>query len=121
IGGEWRDAAGGRTLPVEDPATGAVLCEVADATADDAKAALDAAALAQEGWAATPPRARADVLRRAYAEVLDRREELAVLMSPSYGFMAGSAPGRRGLCVGVGLTRPTPGGRSASGSGLMHR
>ena len=37
IGGEWREATGGATLPVEDPATGDTLCEVADATPEDAK------------------------------------------------------------------------------------
>ena len=43
IGGEWRDASGGATLGVEDPSTGETIAEVADATPDDAKAALDAA------------------------------------------------------------------------------
>jgi acyl-CoA reductase-like NAD-dependent aldehyde dehydrogenase len=58
IGGEWRAADGGRTLPVEDPATGETLCEVADALAADAHAALDSAAAVQEEWAARPPRER---------------------------------------------------------------
>ena len=49
IGGEWRDAAGGGTLEVIDPATEEALCEVADATPDDAMAALDAAVEAQRG------------------------------------------------------------------------
>ena len=43
IGGEWRDASGGATLAVEDPATGESIAEVADATPEDAVAALDAA------------------------------------------------------------------------------
>ena len=47
IGGEWRDASGGETLSVEDPSTGESLCEIADATPDDAQAAIDAAADAQ--------------------------------------------------------------------------
>ncbi|MBA2566207.1 MAG: aldehyde dehydrogenase family protein, partial [Thermoleophilaceae bacterium] len=54
IGGEWRDATGAETLSVEDPATGESLCEVADATPDDAVAALAAAADAQDEWAAHP-------------------------------------------------------------------
>ena len=53
IGGEWRDASGGETLGVEDPSTGETLVEVADATPDDAKAALDAAVAVQEEWART--------------------------------------------------------------------
>ena len=66
IGGEWRDATGGGTLAVEDPATGETIAEVADATVEDAVAALDAAADAQAELAATPPRERGEILRRAY-------------------------------------------------------
>ncbi len=44
IGGEWRDATGGATLEVIDPATEEPIAEVADATPDDALAALAAAA-----------------------------------------------------------------------------
>ena len=62
IGGEWRDASKGETLAVEDPATGETLCEVADATPDDATAALDAAVAAQADWAATPPNERSEIL-----------------------------------------------------------
>ena len=60
IGGEWRDSSRGRTFPVEDPATGTVLLEVADADADHARAALDACVAAQGSWAATAPRARSE-------------------------------------------------------------
>ena len=51
IGGGDRPATGGATLDVHDPSTGEVLAEVADATADDARAALDAAVAAQRSWA----------------------------------------------------------------------
>ena len=54
INGQWRAASSGQTFPVEDPATGEVLVEVADASSDDAMAALDAAVDAQPAWAATP-------------------------------------------------------------------
>ena len=43
IGGQWRPAATGATFPVEDPSTGQVLTEVADATRADGLQALDAA------------------------------------------------------------------------------
>jgi succinate-semialdehyde dehydrogenase/glutarate-semialdehyde dehydrogenase len=85
IGGEWRDAAAGGTLPVEDPATGETLCEVADAQAEDAKAALDAACAAQAEWAAHPPRERGEILRRAYEEMTERADELALLMTLEMG------------------------------------
>ena len=42
IGGEWRDGTGSETIDVEDPATGEAICQVADAKAEDARAALGA-------------------------------------------------------------------------------
>jgi len=52
------------TFPVFDPATGLVIADVSDGTAVDASAAVDAAAAAFPGWAATAPRERAEILRR---------------------------------------------------------
>jgi len=85
IGGEWRDASGGETLEVEDPSTGEALCAVADATPDDAMAALDAAVGAQTEWAATPPRDRGEILRRAFEAIVERSDELATLMTLEMG------------------------------------
>jgi succinate-semialdehyde dehydrogenase/glutarate-semialdehyde dehydrogenase len=85
IGGVWRAADGGRSLPVEDPATGKTLCEVADAGTPDALAALDAAAAAQAGWAAYPPRERGEILRRAFELVAARIDDLALLMTLEMG------------------------------------
>src|SRR4051794_209551 len=85
IGGEWRDASGGGTLAVEDPSTGEALVEVADATPEDADAALAAAAGAQAEWAATAPRERGEVLRRAYEKIIERADDLAVLMTLEMG------------------------------------
>jgi succinate-semialdehyde dehydrogenase / glutarate-semialdehyde dehydrogenase len=85
IGGEWREASGAKTLAVEDPATGETLCEVADATPEDAKAALDAACAAQVEWAAHPPRERGEILRRAFEQMTERADELALLMTLEMG------------------------------------
>ncbi len=85
VGGAWRDATGGGTLAVEDPSTGETLCEVADATPDDARAALDAACAAQAEWAATAPRERGEILRRTYEAVVARADELALLMTLEMG------------------------------------
>jgi len=85
IGDGWTDAEGGATLPVEDPSTGEVLAEVADATEADALAALAAADEAQAGWAATAPRERAEILRRAFEAVTARGEELSLLMTLEMG------------------------------------
>jgi succinate-semialdehyde dehydrogenase / glutarate-semialdehyde dehydrogenase len=85
IGGEWRDASGGETLAVEDPATGETLCEIADGTPDDAKAALDAAVGKQAEWAATPPNERSEILYRAFQLLNERADELALLMTLEMG------------------------------------
>jgi len=85
IGGEWRAAREGARFSVEDPATGEPLAEVADAAAADGRAALDAAVAAAPAWAATSPRERSALLRRAYDAMLGRAEELAVLMTLEMG------------------------------------
>ena len=85
IGGEWRDPRGGKRFPVEDPATGEILCEVADAQPDDARAALDAAVAAQRAWAKHPPRERGEILRRAFETIHARIDELALLMTLEMG------------------------------------
>ncbi len=85
IGGEWRDSGSGETLPVEDPSTGETLCEIADATADDSRAALDAAVAAQAEWAHSAPNDRSEILRAAYEALSDRADELATLMSLEMG------------------------------------
>jgi len=91
IAGVWRPASGGGTLPVEDPATGLALTEVADAQVQDALAALAAAADAQAEWAASPPRERGEVLRRAYEELVARTDELALLMTLEMGKAVGES------------------------------
>jgi succinate-semialdehyde dehydrogenase/glutarate-semialdehyde dehydrogenase len=85
IAGEWRDGGQGGTLGVEDPATGETLIEVADATVDDAKAALGAAHETFAQWRDTAPRERGDVLRRAYDVITERADELALLMTLEMG------------------------------------
>ncbi|MBD7996113.1 NAD-dependent succinate-semialdehyde dehydrogenase [Arthrobacter sp. Sa2CUA1] len=85
IDGQWRDATGGKTFEVEDPATGKVLLSIADASTEDGAAAMDAAAAAQDSWAQTPPRVRGEILRRAYELVTARTEDFALLMTLEMG------------------------------------
>ena len=85
INGEWRDASGGGTFDVEDPATGNVLATLASATSEDALAALGAADAVQASWARTAPRERAEILRRAFELVTGRAEDFALLMTLEMG------------------------------------
>jgi succinate-semialdehyde dehydrogenase/glutarate-semialdehyde dehydrogenase len=84
IGGEWIDGGEGM-LAVEDPSNGESLTEIADASPDDAKRALDAAVEASEAWAAHPPRERGEILRRAFETIVARADELALLMTLEMG------------------------------------
>src|ERR687886_825391 len=85
IGGEWRDAGEGGTIPVEDPATGETIAEVPDATAQDADAALGAAHETFQEFRNHPPRERGDILRRAYDLITERTDDLALLMTLEMG------------------------------------
>jgi succinate-semialdehyde dehydrogenase / glutarate-semialdehyde dehydrogenase len=79
IGGEWISGAAG-ALPVVNPATEDAVAEVASASTEDALRAVTAAYDALPGWAATPPRERAECLRRAWELMTQRSEALARLM-----------------------------------------
>jgi succinate-semialdehyde dehydrogenase / glutarate-semialdehyde dehydrogenase len=85
IGGEWRDATGGGTLEVIDPATEQPLCEIADGTPEDAAAALDAAVDKRAEWAASAPNDRAGILWKAFELMMERADELALLMTLEMG------------------------------------
>jgi succinate-semialdehyde dehydrogenase/glutarate-semialdehyde dehydrogenase len=79
IGGEWTKGGAG-VIGVTDPATEEIIAEVADGTAEDSLEAVAAAHAALPGWAATPPRQRAECLRRAWALMTERSEAIARLM-----------------------------------------
>lgn len=85
IGGQWRDGGCGERFDVINPATGGVLTTVASATAADGLAALDAAAAAQDAWATTAPRARAELLRAGFEAILARADDFALLMCLEMG------------------------------------
>ena len=85
IGGEWTGGRGGATLPVIDPATEDALTTVADGTVEDALDAVTAASGALPGWAATPPRVRAEALRKTFELMTTNAESLARLMSAENG------------------------------------
>ncbi len=85
IGGEWTGGRGSGTLSVIDPSTEDALAEVADGTVEDALDAVGAAQDALAGWAATPPRQRAECLRRTFELMTANAESLARLMTAENG------------------------------------
>jgi succinate-semialdehyde dehydrogenase/glutarate-semialdehyde dehydrogenase len=85
IGGKWRKASDGGRFDVLDPATENKVASVASATVEDAKAAVDAASDAFEGWAGRKPRERAEILRKAYELIMRDAERLAKLITIENG------------------------------------
>jgi succinate-semialdehyde dehydrogenase / glutarate-semialdehyde dehydrogenase len=85
IGGRWRDATGADTFAVEDPSTEQEIARVADATPEDALAALEAADSTQAEWGSHAPRERGEILHRAYQLMIERSDELAMLMTLEMG------------------------------------
>jgi len=85
IGGQWRPSSAGRRIDVSNPATEALIASVADATVQDAAAAVDAASKAAAGWAATAPRKRSEILRRCFELMMRDAEPLAQLITAENG------------------------------------
>jgi succinate-semialdehyde dehydrogenase / glutarate-semialdehyde dehydrogenase len=93
IGGAAVAASDGGRFEVVDPATGEVITTVADGTVDDGIRAVDAADAAADGWAATAPRERAEILRRAFELMTARADELAHLIALENGKALSDARG----------------------------
>ena len=84
INGAWVGGSQG-TFAVLDPSYGTPIVEVPRSGADDVRAAVDAAAAAQQMWAQLAPRDRGEVLRRTFELMIERREDLAQLMTLEMG------------------------------------
>ncbi|CAN5200855.1 aldehyde dehydrogenase family protein [soil metagenome] len=92
INGEWREAAGGVTLPVVDPSTGETFDEIARGTAADIDLAVTAARGAYEGaWGALTAAERGRVLFKIADLVARRSEDLAQAEARDTGKPIGQA------------------------------
>lgn len=79
INGQWADSVDGRTMAVENPATGEIAGHVANACARDVDIAVQAAKEAFDDgrWSRTPPQERAAVLLKMADLIEERQEEIA--------------------------------------------
>lgn len=85
IEGQWIDATSGKRCEVVNPATEEVIASIADGGPDDARRAIDVAARTQHTWARTAPRARSEILRRAYELMMQRQDDLAAIITTEMG------------------------------------
>lgn len=93
IDGNWIEAAGRKSVPVSNPATGALIGEVPDCSAAETEAAIAAANAAWPEWRARTAHERAVVLERWHALVLDNLEDLARIMTAEQGKPLAEAQG----------------------------
>jgi succinate-semialdehyde dehydrogenase/glutarate-semialdehyde dehydrogenase len=93
IGGKWCKSSDGARFDVIDPATEKTIASVASASVEDAKAAIDAADAAFEGWAKRKPRERAEILRKAYELIMRDAERFAKLITLENGKALSDARG----------------------------
>mgnify|MGYP001103508465 FL=1 len=85
IGGEWTGARSGATLPVDNPATGAVIGTIPDCAEAETQDAIAAAEAAFPAWRARTTADRAALLERWHALVLDNLSDLARIMTAEQG------------------------------------
>src|SRR5574341_151543 len=85
IGGRWVDADSGKTFQIKNPATGETVGIVPDAGAAETRKAVGAAQQAFKGWAAIPPKARGELLRKVYNLMRERVDDLARLVTLENG------------------------------------
>ena len=97
IGGDWVGADSGKTIAVNNPATGAVIGEVPNCGAAETRRAIAAAQTAFEGWRATPAAERATMLRRLAEAIEKNKEALAVLLTTEQGKSLAEARGEVGI------------------------
>lgn len=81
----WSGAADGATLAVRNPASGALIGNIANAGASETQAAIRAAEQAFPGWKARTAEERARILRRWFELMLQHQEDLALLMTSEQG------------------------------------
>jgi aldehyde dehydrogenase (NAD+) len=80
VNGEWRDAAGGKTIEVVNPATEEVIAEVASAERADIDAAVSAARAALDGpWGRLSARERGRLVWKIGETLIERADEIARL------------------------------------------
>jgi len=85
INGQWVGSDARETIPVDNPATSAIIGSVPKLGRSDTVKAIDAAAAAYPGWRARTAKERAAVLRRWFDLIMTHQEDLATLMTLEQG------------------------------------
>ncbi|MDJ0778583.1 MAG: NAD-dependent succinate-semialdehyde dehydrogenase [Gammaproteobacteria bacterium] len=85
INGQWVDADSGETVPVNNPATGEIIAEVAKCSTAETRRAIEAAEAAFVDWRQRPAKERANLLRKWFNLMMEAQEDLALIMTLEQG------------------------------------
>ncbi|WP_336328261.1 aldehyde dehydrogenase family protein [Halovenus sp. HT40] len=99
IDGQWREATGGETIPVENPATRESFAEVPAATVDDVDEAYEAADRAQDDWAALDREERLEYVEEMRDLMQQKFAEVVELLAKESGSAQGKAQGEVGISL----------------------
>jgi succinate-semialdehyde dehydrogenase/glutarate-semialdehyde dehydrogenase len=99
IGGKWTWGTGTQKKPVTDPATGEAIGHIPDATPQDIDQALNAAAAGFDAWRKIAPWERGAKLRKVSDLLMERIDELAVIMSTESGKPLAESRGEWAACA----------------------
>lgn len=99
IGGEFVDAADGRTADVINPADDQVIAQVPKSAAEDVDRAVNAAETAFESWKKTTPQDRAALLLKIADALEAKGDELGRLESRNAGKPVGAAIDEMAVCA----------------------
>jgi len=93
VNGQWQDADSGKTLEVQNPATGKGLGTVPRMGAAETRRAIESARQAWAGWRAKTAQQRSVILRRWFELMMAHQDDLAVLMTLEQGKPLAEAKG----------------------------
>ena len=99
IGGQWRPASDGATFPIIDPSTEQTMAEVSSASVDDVIDAVEIADAAGKEWASRAPRERAEVLRKCWELLTNRKDDIVEYIVRENGKAMPDAVGEVGYAI----------------------
>lgn len=100
IDGEWISASGGKTYPLKNPADEQIIAQIADGGTAEVKKAIQAADKAFPGWSQMSAKARGEIMKRAEANILARKDDIARLITMENGKPFEEAKWEVGFCSG---------------------
>jgi len=85
LDGKWVDADSGKSIPVNNPATGEILGTVPNMSTAETRRAIEAANAAYPAWRAKTAKERSAILRKWFDLMMANQEDLAKLLTAEQG------------------------------------